>query len=101
MEIEKTVFFWKDHDEIGFVMAEVFEDTFFHLRFTDIMDHGVKIFELVFPAAGFETDGFIGEYLPGFHGDDVEAGPEMFAKVFEQWQGMRHARTHIVYVASQ
>ena len=101
MEIEKTVFLWKDHDEIGFVMAEVFEDAFFHLGFTDIMDLRVKVFELVLPAAGFEADGLIGEYLPGFHGDDVEAGPEMFAQVLEEWQGVWYSRADVVQITGQ
>ena len=51
MKIEKTVFFWKDHDEVGIVMSEVFEDTFFDFWFTDVVNFGIKVFELVFPAA--------------------------------------------------
>jgi len=65
------------------------------------MDLRVKFFQLFFPAPGFKKAGFIGQYFPGFNGDDVNTGAEMFAKLFQQGQACGEARANIVQVEGQ
>jgi hypothetical protein len=101
MEIPKPVLFRKDHHKIRFMMAEIFQDTIFHLGFTNIMNLRVKLFQLLFPAAGFPAGGFVAHHLTGFHRNDVDAGAEMLAQLFQQRQASRQARVYIVQVECQ
>jgi hypothetical protein len=59
MEIEKTMLFGKDHDEVRFVISEIFKNAFLDPGLTDIVDFGLQFFKLVFPAAGLENGGFV------------------------------------------
>ena len=84
VEFEEAMFFWEEHDQIGFVFREVFLDPIFDPGVANIMNFRIEVFKLIFPAFALKGLLLFRKYLAGFYGYDVEAGTEVLAKVFEK-----------------
>jgi len=70
MKFEEIVFFREDDDEVGRVVGQVMEETFFYIFSVDDMQTGLKLPEVALPCFGLQEEIFIGGVSVSADGHD-------------------------------